>query len=81
MVYNWEFLPILRAVLVIELGVLWGLIFYEDSFFKTLANFKFWFFVSCGLVCFYTFNKTSVITEIKDNEIVREVFIGGSDDI
>jgi|FLOH01.1.fsa_nt_gi glucan phosphoethanolaminetransferase (alkaline phosphatase superfamily) len=63
-------------VLIVELFLLWWIKFYEDSFFKTYENLKFWSCVASGLVCFYSFGKSSVITETRNNEIIREVFIG-----
>ena len=70
------FLLILDFILIIELLILGWIRFHEDSFFKTIANLKFWFYVSSCLLCFYSFGKETVITETKNNEVIREVFIG-----
>jgi len=70
------FMLILYLSLIIELLILGWIKFYEDSFFKLYDNIRFWFFIFSGLVGFYTFGKSSVITMTKNNEIIKEVFIG-----
>ena len=73
------FLLTLYFILIVELLAWWWMKFYEDSFFKSYDNLRFWFFIFSGLVGFYTFGKSSVITMTKNNEIIKEVFIGRED--
>lgn len=63
-------------ILISEALLIFMILFYEDLFFKKFNVFKFWFSVFSGWVCYYSFGKSSVITETKNNEIIKEVFIG-----
>jgi len=63
-------------ILRIEILLVWWLINFKESFYRAFNDLKFWLSVLSGLVCYYSFNNSSVVTQIKNNEIIKEVFIG-----
>ena len=56
-------------IILCELFLIWWLCFYKTTLF--------YFRAACGLICFFTLNKKSVLTQTKpDGTVMRQIFIG-----
>ena len=68
-----------NLILILEMWLLWYIVFHQDTTADILSFLVFYLSVFCGWVCFIFFNKSSVIIQSrKSGEIIRQVFIGNN---